>query len=242
MDLRHGDCLGETGMCTLADKSVDMICCDMPYNVTDMKWDKALDLNAVFKEYNRIIKDNGAIVLFGKMPFALDLVSANRRFFRYELIWDKMRSCNFYHANVKPLPSHENIYVFYKKKPTYNPQMREGGAYKRDNTKSKAGGHQPRENFKFFEGAREYTGRFPVTILPFKQDRGLHPTQKPVALIEWLVKTYTNEGDIVLDNTFGSGSCAVACQNLGRRFVGWEMNEAYFKVASERLEKNTLLI
>jgi site-specific DNA-methyltransferase (adenine-specific) len=235
MDLKLGDCLGEEGLCTLADKSVDMILCDLPYGITANKWDKGLDLNALFQEYNRVIKDNGAIVLFGSQPFTTDLISANRKYFRYELIWEKQQGSDFFNAKKKPLRAHENILVFCKQgRPCYYPQMREGTPYtdKRKRTLYVPNiGTSIEQNYvKVNKGER-----FPISIFKCSKEQGKHTTQKPVALCEWLIKTYTNEGDLVLDNTFGSGTTAVACKNTNRRFVGWEKEETYYKIALERL-------
>jgi site-specific DNA-methyltransferase (adenine-specific) len=240
MDLRQGDCLGENGMRTLADKSIDMVLCDLPYGITANKWDKGLDLEAVFKEYLRVIKDNGAIVLFATLPFAVDLINANRKYFRYDLVWCKERGSDFYRCKLKPIRAHELLLVFYKNKPTYNPQMRQGEPYKN----FKAGDANPngvnwRPEFKVAPKDNTTGWKYPLTWLKVKsygiRMNNKHPTQKPVALLEWLIKTYTNADEIVLDNTFGSGSTAVACKNTNRRFVGWELDERYYGIALERL-------
>lgn len=235
MDLRLGDCLGELGLKTLDDKSVDMILCDLPYGITANKWDKALDLEVLFKEYIRVIKDKGAIVLFGNQPFTTDLMNVGRKWFRYELIWSKNYGSDFFNARVKPMKAHENILIFCKKgRPQYFPQMAEGKPYVDKRVAktliSSIGGYRGRKSMNNNTGER-----FPLTVLSFKKEQGHHTTQKPVPLCEWLVKTYTNEGDLVLDNTFGSGTTAVACKNTGRRFVGWEMDEEYYRVANERI-------
>ena len=239
IQLHLGDCLGENGMRTLQDKSVDMILADLPYNMTLHQWDKALDLEEVFKEYMRVIKDNGAIVLFSCQPFTTDLTIAGRKWFRYELIWSKNYGSDFLSANKKPMKSHENLLVFYKKTPTYNPQMREGkpSCGFKDEGRDETITHMGRK-FKRFRKHNPSGMRFPLTVINFKKDQGKHGTQKPVPLLEWLIKTYTNETELVLDNTFGSGSTAVACKNTNRRFVGWEMEQKYFDVAKERLELN----
>ena len=235
MDLRCGDCLGENGMSTIASKSVDMILCDLPYGVTKNKWDTIIPFDPLFNEYNRVIKDNGAIIIFAQQPFTTDLINANRKFFRYPMVWIKGRAANFFNAKRMPLRTHEDVLVFYKKLPTYNPQMTEGKPYFRRPSAPHFVSHLGKT---MTTGRDNPTGeRYPTTILEFKKEQGLHPTQKPVPLCEWLVKTYTNEGDLVLDNCMGCGTTGVACKKLDRRFVGWEMDEKYYKVASERIEK-----
>ena len=237
MEIHYGDCLCPiNGLSTIADKSIDMILCDLPYGTTANKWDKELNLEALFKEYNRIIKDNGAIVLFGSQPFTTDLINANRKYFRYELILDKTLGTNFLLANKRPLKRHENILIFYKKQPVYNPQKTEGKPYKRPQTRS------AKNTFVSFIGSKVYadldnkTGlRHPTSILNFIRETGLHSTQKPVALCEWLINTYTNKGDLVLDNCMGSGTTAIACLNTERRFIGWEKDEHYYEVAFNRI-------
>lgn len=383
MKLYNTDCLGEDGLCKIADKSIDMILCDPPYAITANKWDKPLDLAKMFLEYDRIIKDNGAIVMFGNQPFTTDLINAYRKNFRYSLIWDKNFGSDFFNCNKKPLKSHEDIIVFYKKQPaynpqkeegkpytikgkkadipfpglgenrvldrttidnegtrfpksvikvdyteedeyhmeehediivfykkqpTYNPQMGEGKPYKdsrtgeyvsttgmrktrTEHTLNNKGTRFPKSIIKvdyteddeyhteehediivFFKKQPTYNpqkeegkpykvnarnshtshlgrnyekldintmkeGRFPKSILKFKRETGKHTTQKPVKLCEWLIKTYTNEGETVLDNTMGSGTTGVACVNTGRRFIGYEMDTKYYEVAKERINQ-----
>jgi site-specific DNA-methyltransferase (adenine-specific) len=234
--LNQGDCLGEDGMKTLANRSVDMICCDLPYGITDNPWDSVLDLSKLFAEYLRIIKDDGAIVLFSCQPFTTDLMNVGRKYFRYELIWSKSKGTDFFNSKKKPLRSHENILVFSKKGTVYNPQMTEGKPYTR---KPSDGTFVSSINKTLkWVGFDNPTGlRFPKTVLEFKREQGKHTTQKPVPLIEWLVKTYTNEGDLVVDNTMGSGTCAVACINNDRKFIGWEFDEKIYGVAKARVEK-----
>jgi site-specific DNA-methyltransferase (adenine-specific) len=381
--LYNVDCLGEQGLSTIADKSIDMILCDPPYAITANKWDKPLDLEKMFKEYDRIIKDNGAIVLFGNQPFTTDIINAYRKNFRYSLVWDKNMGTDFFNCNRKPLKSHEDIIVFYKNKPTYNPQKEEGKPYNNNygNRKWKKEGlaigkdgyphkadethsttlrfpksvikvdyteddeyemeehediivfykKQPTYNPQKEEGKAynktmqgkkcsssgidrhtercindgtrfpksvikvEYTDddeyameehediivfykkqptynpqkeegkpyknlnengclgtvgqqikrinfenngtRFPKTVLKFKRETGKHTTQKPVKLCEWLIKTYTDEGQTVLDNTMGSGTTGVACVNTNRKFIGFELNEKYFETSQERINE-----
>jgi site-specific DNA-methyltransferase (adenine-specific) len=377
MELYNEDCLGDNGLCKIADKSIDMILCDPPYAITANKWDNPLDLEKMFKHYDRIIKDNGAIVLFGNQPFTTDIINAYRKNLRYSLVWDKNLGTDFFNCNRKPLKSHEDIIVFYKKQPTYNPQKEEGQKHYKNIRKPIDISHMQDRNFRFSEvienkdgtrypksvikveytehdeyemeehediivfykkqptynpqkeegkpynktmqgeccsssgvnrlternindGTRfpksvikvEYTehdeyemeehediivfykkqptynpqkeegkpynrgerkenasnsgikrlsqtqateGRYPKSILKYKRETGKHTTQKPVKLCEWLIKTYTNEGETVLDNTMGSGTTGVACKNTGRKFIGFELDKKYFETAKERL-------
>ena len=235
VNLKCGDCLEI--MKDIPDKSIDMILCDLPYGTTKNKWDSVIDLNELWTGYERIIKDNGAIILFSQMPFTAELTHSNLKLFKYEWIWEKDNGTGFLNAKKMPLKIHENILVFYKKLPTYNPQMRTGfKPYK-----CKQGRHST--NYGAYEQGHitESNGeRYPIDIIEFKKDSGLHPTQKPVALLEYLIKTYTNEGDVVLDNCMGSGSTGVACVNTNRDFIGIEKDEKYFNIAKERIEKTSL--
>ena len=230
--LYQGDCLDI--MPQLEENSVDLILCDLPYGTTKNKWDSVIPLNKLWKSYERIIKDNGAIVLFSQMPFSAELVHSNLKLFKYEWIWQKDSGTGFLNAKKMPLKIHENILVFYKKLPLYNPQMRTGfKPYK-----CKQGRHST--NYGAYEQGyiTESNGeRYPIDIIKFKKDSGLHPTQKPVELLEYLIKTYTNENETVLDNCMGSGSTGVACINTNRRFIGIELDENYFNIAKERIEK-----
>lgn len=185
--------------------------------------------------YERVIKDNGAIVLFGDGMFTANLMLSNHKMWRYNLIWNKQRGCDFLNANVKPLKSHEDICVFYKHKPTYNKQYWYSKPYKRTKNGSLSdnyGGRKP----AYTES--EDGKRNPLSILSFPRDgKRIHPTQKPVDLLEYLIKTYTNEGETVLDNCMGSGSTGVACINTNRNFIGYELDEKYFEIAKERLNE-----
>lgn len=233
IDLRQGDCLEV--MKDIPDKSVDMILCDLPYGTTKNKWDTIIDLNELWKGYERIIKDNGAIVLFSQMPFSAELVHSNLKLFRYEWVWKKENGTGFLNAKKMPLKIHENILVFYKKLPIYNPQMRKG--FKPYTCKQGSGSSNWNYNKDFGGYITKNDGeRYPIDIIEFKKDTGLHPTQKPVALLEYLIKTYTNEGDVVLDNCMGSGSTGVACLNTNRNFIGIEIDEKYFEIAKNRIE------
>ena len=232
IDIRQGDCLEL--MKGIPDKSVDMVLCDLPYGTTRNKWDSVIPLNKLWKQYERMIKDSGAIVLFSQMPFSAELVHSNLKLFKYEWIWQKDNGTGFLNAKKMPLKIHENILVFYKKLPLYNPQMRTGfKPYK-----CKQGRHST--NYGAYEQGHitESNGeRYPIDIIKFKKDSGLHPTQKPVELLEYLIKTYTNEGETVLDNCMGSGSTGVACINTNRNFIGYELNEEYFSIAQNRLRE-----
>lgn len=242
--LFQGDCLAL--MNDLPEKSVDMILCDLPYGVLNKtnqnaKWDSVIPFSALWSHYERIIKDNGAIVLFGNGMFTSDLMQSQKRLWRYNLIWDKVAKTGFLNANRMPLRQHEDICVFYKKLPTYNPQMVPCEPHKRNHSKGNM--KNPTNNNcygKFVEIPTRITDlKYPVSIIPISKEhcngKFFHPTQKPVELLEWLIKTYTNEGDLVLDNCCGSGSTGVACINTNRRFVGMELEEKYYKIAKERL-------
>jgi DNA modification methylase len=229
--LLQGDCLEL--MSSIDDKSIDLILCDLPYGTTCNKWDTVIPFDKLWAQYNRIIKDNGAIVLFSQMPFGANLIMSNPKMFRYEWIWEKERGTGFLNAKKMPLKVHENILVFYKHLPTYNPQMRTGfkpyTTTNRTNCSSNYGDFQ--------EVVIKSDGdRYPIDIVEVNREMGLHPTQKPVALLEYLIKTYTNEGDLVLDNCMGSGSTGVACVNINRDFIGIELDENYFNVAKKRIE------
>lgn len=249
MDLRRGDCLEL--MKTLDDTSVDLILCDLPYGTTRNKWDSVIDLELLWEQYNRVIKDRGAILLFAQTPFDKVLGVSNLENLRYEIIWQKTAPTGFLNAKKMPMKAHENILVFYKKLPTYNPQMTQGHPRKVSSKESRAKSVERQKlkvenkdsNYNFYgESVEGYdsTERYPLSVQVFAKDQqkeNYHPTQKPVALLEWLLKTYTNEGDLVLDNCMGSGSTGVACVNLNRNFIGMELTEQYFEIAKERIEK-----
>lgn len=226
----NGDCL--TGMRLIADKSIDLILCDLPYGTTRNKWDTVIPFEALWRQYERIIKDNGAIVLFSDGLFTAQLIQSNIKLWRYNLVWDKGQGTDFLNANVKPLKCHEDIVIFYKKKPTYNKQYWYGKPYKVTSGKGS-------ENYDDYDPVTtESDGRRnPLTILRYCRDKDkLHPTQKPIALLEYIIKTYTNEGDTVLDNCFGSGSTLVAALNCNRACIGFEKEAKYFDIASDRLQ------
>lgn len=236
-NLINGDCLIE--MKKITDKSVDMILCDLPYGMTKNVWDVVIPFDKLWDEYNRIIKDNGAIVLFGSQPFTSLMVTSNIHMFRYCLVWEKNKFSDFLNSKRKPMKTNEDIAVFYKKQPTYNPQYWYSTPYTRWNTQtavdkqSNYGTHK--ENYVKSDGIR-----LPTTILKFNRvERPLHPTQKPTDLLEWLIKTYTNENDVVLDNCMGVGSTGVACKNCKRKFIGIELEQKYYEIAKERILHNT---
>ena len=234
INIQQGDCLEL--MQQIQNKSIDMILCDLPYGTTKNKWDNIIPLDTLWKGYLRIIKDNGAIVLFADGMFTATLMMSNPKLWRYNLVWDKQRGCDFLNANVKPLKSHEDICVFYKHKPTYNKQYWYSTPYKLIKNGSLSNNYGER-GVAYTESADGR--RNPLSILSFPRDgKKVHPTQKPVALLEYLIKTYTNEGDTVLDNCMGSGSTGVACINTNRNFIGMELDEKYFEIAKERLENN----
>lgn len=225
-----GDCLEV--MPLLPDNSVDMILCDLPYGTTRNKWDCIIDLEKLWHEYKRVSK--GVIVLTAQSPFDKVLGMSNLPMLKYEWIWVKEAGSGFLNAKIAPLKNHENVLIFYEKQPTYNPQMRMGYkpyACKQGQTKSNNYGKQT--------GAVTVSDgqRYPLTVLRFNRDKNkLHPTQKPVALFEYLVKTYTNEGDIILDNCIGSGTTAVACINTNRQFIGIDISDEYCDIARKRVE------
>lgn len=231
----------------IPDKSIDMILCDLPYGTTDCKWDSVIPFEPLWEQYNRIIKDNGAIVLFGSEPFSTLLRMSNIKNYKYDWVWVKSNgSCSgFVHAKNMPLKKHELISVFSNasmghksqlgdRRMVYNPQ---GLIYKptKESSAKKFGGTVGNRPSHVKEYVREYTN-YPTSILEFKSERGSHPTQKPVALLEYLVKTYTSEGETVLDNCMGSGSTGVACVNTNRNFIGYELNEDYFNIAKDRID------
>jgi site-specific DNA-methyltransferase (adenine-specific) len=234
LQLLHGDCLEL--MKDIPDKSVDMILCDLPYGTTQNKWDKKIDLQVLWNNYKRTIKSGGVIALFSQQPFAADLIQSNLSQFRYEWIWQKTQGTGFLNANRMPLKIHENILIFYDKLPKYNPQFSKGKIHSR----GQPGGLS--SNYREFkrivkDKAEEY---YPCDVIKFsKTTDKLHPTQKPVPLLEYLIKTYTNEGETVLDNCMGSGSTGVACINTNRDFIGIELDDNYFDIAKKRIEEHS---
>lgn len=239
VDLKQGDCLEL--MKDIPDKAVDMILCDLPYGITACKWDSVIPFDDLWAAYKRIIKDNGAIVLFGSEPFSTKLKSSNLSMYRYDWVWDKQRGSNFATARKQPMKSHEIISVFYKHLPIYNPQFWYSKPYRTSEKKrnKKIEGLQDGSVANICTATVSEDGkRYPLSILSFPRDNDrVHPTQKPVALLEYLIKTYTNAGGIVLDNCMGSGSTGVACVNTNRNFIGFELDERYFEIAKKRIER-----
>lgn len=243
--IHFGDCLEL--MPLIADKTIDMILCDLPYGTTQNKWDSIIDLPKLWSEYKRVIKDNGAIVLTAQTPFDKVLGCSNLEMLKYELIWEKSKATGFLNAKKIPLKAHENILIFYKQQPTYNPQMTKGEPYNKGFIKAQ-NGNGTYGNFDAKLRLNESGDRFPRSVFYFKtseaEGKVIHPTQKPIALFEYLIKTYTNEGEIVLDNCIGSGTTAIACKNTNRNFIGMEKGQEYFDLATKRIDdhKQNLLL
>ena len=241
IDLRQGDCLEL--MKDIPDKSIDMILCDLPYGVTQTKKDIIIPFDKLWEHYERIIKDNGAILLFGQGAFYVDLVNSNRTLFRYDLVWDKQLTSGFLNAKRMPLRQHEQIAVFYKKLPTYNPQFTQGKPLhsKGISYKNKEHTNQNYGEFHMTDDSRAgSTEKYPTSILSFAKPHpsiAKHRTEKPIDLLRYLVRTYTNENDLVLDNCMGSGSTIVACLLENRNAVGIELDENYFNIAKQRIEE-----
>lgn len=235
IDLRLGDCLEV--MKSIPDKSVDAIICDLPYGTTACKWDSVIPFEPLWAQYKRIIKDNRAIVLTASQPFTSALVMSNPKWFKYQWIWDKKIPSGMSYARFQPMRQHEDILVFCGGKTPYNAQViqRDKPIKKGGNKYSESAPIQASKLGKEFK--KTYTTKQPTTIIVFDKVRrgSIHPTQKPVELMEYLVKTYTNQGDTVLDNCMGSGTTGVACKNLGRKFIGIEQDANYFEIASKRI-------
>ena len=230
------DCL--EGMKRIEDKSVDMILCDLPYGTTACKWDTIIPFDKLWEQYERIIKDNGAIVLTASQPFTTMLINSNFDLYRYNWVWEKSRPSNFFFAKKGPMKYHEDITVFYKKLPQYNPIMRKGemshdskGGISKINITGTINKRLPNTS----------NWKYPSTIIKVKSTdstRNIHPTQKPVELFEYLIKTYTNENETILDNCMGSGTTAIACINTNRNYIGFELDEEYYKASLDRIEKH----
>ena len=222
----------------IPDKSVDMILCDLPYGTTANKWDSIIPFEPLWEQYERIIKDNGAIVLTGSQPFTTDLINSNRKIFKYEWIWEKTKGGAFVHANRMPMKRHENVLVFYKKQPTYNPQKTIAPEHLIDKRKTINNSTSVKDytytGMKTIRKKDDGT-RFPTSVIRINSETGLHPTQKPVALFEYLIKTYTNKGETVLDNCIGSGTTAISAINTNRNYIGIELDEDYCNVANQRI-------
>ena len=234
--IHQGDCLEL--MPLIPDKSIDMILCDLPYGTTACKWDHVIPFEPLWKEYKRLIKNRSAIVLTASQPFTSTLVMSNPGMFKYSWVWDKIRGVGHLNAKKRPMMSTEDVCVFYSNPCTYNPQMRS-----RDMPR-KSRNHATQEVYgtsrETFEGDT-LENRYPINLITFSKsaqdDFTLHPTQKPVALFEYLIKTYTNEGDLVLDNCIGSGTTAIACINTNRHFIGIEKEQKYVDIANKRIKE-----
>ena len=245
LKLLQGDCLEL--MQDIPTGSVDMILCDLPYGTTKNKWDSIIDLDKLWKEYKRIIKDNGAIVLTSQGIFTARLILSQEDLFKYKIVWIKSKSTNFLNAKKQPLRKHEDVCVFYKKQPIYNPQMAEGESYdkgiRKDQFTGSYGDFKPKHvksdgmrypNDVVFYDEETYDDCIYIKTAE-SEGKVYHPTQKPIALLEYLIKTYTNENDLVLDNCMGSGSTGVACRNTNRNFIGIELDKNYFEIAKRRI-------
>ena len=231
----HGECLKV--MATLPAGSVNLIACDLPYGTTACHWDTIIPFDVLWEQYKRIIKPNGAIVLTASQPFTTDLIMSNRAWFRYELIWQKEKGSNWQLAKKQPLKIHENILVFYLKQPIYNPQKTDLHLqyhYKPHKRSRHTEIFGECSSFLNHPGGN-YVGRYPTSVQKFARDKQVHPTQKPVALFEWIIKTYSNEGDTVLDNCMGSGTTGVAAKITNRKFIGIEKDKSYFDLAVSRI-------
>ena len=240
-NIKQGDCIELIK--EIKDNSIDMILTDPPYNITSMKWDKYINFTALWREYNRVLKDNGVALIFASGQFTHKLIMSNEKMYKYKLIWKKNVPTGMSSAKYRPMKYYEEICVFYNNIPTYNPIMkpREGKkkeCYNYDHYCGKSN-HVNYDKIK-----KRYDPDFvqPSDILEFNvvpnRNGKLHPTQKPVELLEYLIKTYSNEGDVVLDTFMGSGSSGVACINTNRDFIGYELNQEYFQIADKRLEKD----
>ena len=237
--LMKGDCLER--MKEIPDHSVDMILCDLPYGVTANELDIVIPFDLLWEQYNRVIKDNSAVVLFGQGLFYIDLVNSNRKMFKYDLVWDKVLTSGFLNANRMPLRQHEQIAVFYNNPPTYNPQMTKGlpNHFRKAEDKET----ENNKNYGSYKKAEQnYDGmKYPTSIISFQKPHpsvSQHRTEKSVPMLEYLIKTYTNKGMIVLDNCMGSGTTGLACINTERNFIGIEKDEEYFKISYNRIKDN----
>lgn len=243
-NLHLGDCLEI--MKQIPEQSIDFICCDPPYGTTNIKWDEVISFEEMWEQYDRIIKPKGVICLFGSQPFSAKLICSKIDWFRYELVWNKNKCGSPGLAKYRPMKTHENIIIFSKKPGgTYNPQMEKGDPYSRT-SKSPDGYVGKKNDHKYgLKPRKSFTNegvRYPKSILNISRDfsaqQQVHPTQKPVPLLEWLIKTYSNENEIVLDNCMGSGSCGIAALNLNRKFIGIELDKEYFEISKSRIEKS----
>jgi site-specific DNA-methyltransferase (adenine-specific) len=240
--IKLGDCLEL--MNEIKDKSIDLIICDLPYGETSNNQDITLSFDKLWKQYERIIKDRGNIVLFAQGFFYIDLVNSNRKLFKYDLIWDKVLTSGFLNAKRRPLRQHEQIAIFYKKLGTYNPQFTVGKPQHSQGTKYLIDGKK-NNNYNEFnlpdDSRAGETLKYPKSILTFQKPHSsvaLHRTEKSIECLEWLIKTYSNENDLILDNTMGSGTSIIAAQNTNRNSIGFEIDEKYFEISKNRIEEN----
>ena len=234
------DCLED--MKRIEDNTIDLILTDLPYGVTQNIKDKQISLEKLWIQYERIIKENGMICLFAQGKFYIDLVNSNKKMFRYDLIWDKVLTSGFLNANRQPLRKHEQIAIFYKKSPTYNPQFSigkplhgRGNSYL--NKKAKNNNYGKFENLK--DTRKGSIQKYPTSILRYEKSHpsvATHPTEKPIQLLEYLIKTYSNNNDLVLDSCMGTGNTIIACKNTNRRYIGFEIDEEYYNIAKKRIE------
>ena len=238
VELYNGDCLKE--MSNISDSSVDMIMADLPYGMTACKWDSIIPLEPMWKEFKRITKLNSPMVFTTIQPFTTVLGNSNIKNLKYEWIWEKPQGTNPMNAKIMPLKAHENILVFYEKPPIYNPQMWYSTPYSGFESDVSTIG-EVYGSVKSKHRDNPDGSRYPKTILRYKQQKGLHPTQKPVDLIEYLILTYTNENFVVFDPTMGSGTTGIACLNTNRNFIGIELDKEYYSVAKDRIEKHNPL-
>jgi site-specific DNA-methyltransferase (adenine-specific) len=228
----HGDCLELMG--NIPDKSIDMILCDLPYGTTECKWDTVIPFEPLWEHYKRVIKDNGAIVLFGSEPFSSKLRMSNIKNYKYDWVWDKVTAKGHLVAKIRPLQQTENISVFGKNRIMYYPQM---VARPKNKIKTSSEGKRSEIMGGVSKGYKKtYTKWYPKTLLKFKVETELHPTQKPVALFEYLIKTYTNEGDLILDNCAGSGTTAIAAIKTGRKYILMEKEKKYIDIINKRIK------
>lgn len=231
-----GDCLEV--MMLIPDASVDMVLCDLPYGTTACKWDSIIPFDALWEQYRRVTKPNAAIVLTASQPFTTALIASNLGEFRYCWVWEKEQGTGFANAKKMPLKSHEDVAVFYAKPPNYAPQGLVPCNKVRQHAASDVGRALGANGLHGKTFTQEFSN-YPKSVIRFARDRNKdHPTQKPVALMEYLIRTYTNEGDVVLDNTMGSGTTGVACTNTGRRFIGIEREPKYYEIAKERISES----
>lgn len=233
----HGDCLDI--MPTIPDASVDMVLADLPYGVTQNSWDEVIPFDQLWGQYRRVAKLNAAIVLTATQPFAAQLITSNRKMFRYDLIWHKNKSTGFLNANRMPLRQHESILVFYRRLPTYHPQKTMGHVPVHSFTKHTSDGTNYGQTKRGIQGGGQ-TDRHPTSVIEIPVVNNdsqvkIHPNQKPVELFEYLIRTFTDKGDTVLDNCIGSGTTAVACLATGRHFIGIEQNDEFCRLARERI-------